>query len=171
MKIICAWCNKTLTEYESPKNMVSHGICADCLRGLVGEGTVVNLRDFLDRLEFPVLVTDGSVKIQRANRMAERAFGRLASEMENATVGFAIECLSAQAPGECGRSGNCAGCALRQTIMDTNADGQPRYGIYSENSVLTPNGATPKRFRFSTTQIGNAVILAIEEIEDLPATS
>ena len=171
MKVVCAWCHKVLMEYESPKEMVSHGICPECLRGVLGGDAVVNLREFIDRIEFPVLVTDGSMRIQRTNRTAENAFGHPASEMESSRVGFAIECQSAQEPGGCGRAEQCAGCVLRRTIAATHADGLPRYGVYSENVVLTSEGAAPKRFRFSTTQIGDAVILAIEEIEKLLAAS
>lgn len=171
MKIVCAWCQKILTEYESPTNMVSHGICPECLRGLTGEGTVVNLRDFLDRLGFPVLVTDRSVMVQQANRMAERVFGRPASQLQNAGPGMAIECHNARAFGQCGKSEHCAGCILRRTIMETHGDGRPRYSVYSQNDILTPEGAKPKRFRFSTTQIGDAVMLSIEDIQDLPAAS
>jgi len=171
MRIICAWCHKVMKEYESPQSTVSYGICPECLRGVSGGGTEIKLRDFLDRLEFPVLLTDKSVVVQGANRIAERTFGRPASRLENVAAGVVIECYHAQAPGECGKTEHCAGCVLRQTIMDTHADGRPRYGVYSENEILTPQGAKPKRLRFSTTRIGNAVMLAIEEIQDLSIAS
>lgn len=168
MKIICGWCNKVLVQEEKPNDVISHGICPDCLYGLNG-GSVTNFRDLIDQLEFPVLVTDGSIAIQRANRTAERAFGRPAFEMENSTLGFAIECLHAQEPWECGRTEHCAGCLLRQALLETHADGQPRHGMYSENEIVTPQGAVPKRIRFSTNPVGGAVILAIEEIKSLDA--
>jgi PAS domain-containing protein len=170
MKIICAWCGKFLGEEEHPKEMLSHGICPDCLRKL-DAGDVISLRELIDKLEFPVLVTDGTVAIQRANRTAERAFGRPAHEMENSTLGFAIECVHARAPGECGRMEQCAGCLLRQALMETHDDGQPRHGFYSENDILTPQGTRPRRIRFSTNPVGDAVILAIEEIQYLAAAS
>ncbi len=34
MKIVCAWCGKTLQEGKEP---VSHGICADCAKTLKEE--------------------------------------------------------------------------------------------------------------------------------------
>jgi hypothetical protein len=163
MKIICAWCGKFLGKEENPKEMLSHGICADCLRRLNG-GNVINLRELIDQLEFPVLVTDGTVAIQRANRMAECMFGRPPLELENATLGFAIECVHAKAPGECGREKQCAGCVLRQALMETHDDGQPKHGFYSESEMLTPQGTKPKRIRFSTNAVGDSVIVAIEEV-------
>jgi cytochrome c553 len=171
MKVVCAWCHKTLKEYESQRNMVSHGICPDCLRELIG-GTDVNLRDFLDKLDFPVLLTDGTALVQRANRMADVVFGQSTTRMlTNVAIGMAIECLNAQGTGQCGRAEHCAGCVLRETILATHGDGQPRYGMYSQNEVTTALGARPKRFRFSTTRIGDAVMLSVEEILDLAAAS
>jgi len=171
MKVICAWCKKVLAEYATDRDLVSHGICPECLSGLIAAGPLVSLRDFLDRLDFPVLVTDGSVTIQRANRMAERLFGRRDSELDNTDVGCAIECRHAQESGECGRTEYCSGCILRQTLLETHADGRPRYGMYSQQEILTPSGGALKRLRYSTTQIGDAVILAIEEIQELSAAS
>ena len=159
-----------MTEYESRKAEVSHGICPECLRGLLG-GTEISLREFLDTLEFPVLIADKSAMVQQANRTAGRMFGRDASKLENTTVGMAIECFNALVPGGCGTAERCAGCVLRQTLTDTYADGQPRYAMYSKNEILTPQGTKPKRFRFSTTRIGDTVMLAIEEAQDLSAAS
>ena len=171
MKIVCAWCHKVMKEYESHKNLVSHGICPECLRGLIG-ATDINLGDFLDRIDVPVLLTDGAVIVQRANRKAELEFGRQSTKkLTNATVGVAIECLNAQGTGECGRAEKCVGCVLRGTILGTHADGKPRYGQYSQNQVMTPLGAKPKRFRFSTTRVGDAVMLSIEEVLDLATAS
>jgi len=171
MKIVCAWCHKVLKEYESTKEMVSHGICPECLREITEVGTEMNLRDFLDRLGFPVLVIDGAVAVQRVNRTAEQALGRPAPQLENIAAGLAIECQNAHTPEGCGRAEHCAGCILRQTIVGTRVDGRPRYGMYSQHQILTPLGAKPIRFRFSTTRMGEAVMLAIDEFEDLQAAS
>ncbi len=171
MKTICAWCKKVLVEDETHNRAVSHGFCPECLRELATRGGVVSLRDFLDRMDFPVLVTDGSVAIQGANRMAEHAFGRAASELADSDVGFAIECRFAAASGRCGRMEHCGGCVLRRTLAATHADGQPRYGMYSENEVVTADGVMPRSFRFSTTQIGDAVVLAVEAIDEVPTAS
>jgi PAS domain-containing protein len=170
MKVVCAWCKKVLTGDATGGNSVFHGICPECLNRLVSAGPAINLRDLLDRLDFSVVVTDGSVTIQLANRTAEQVFGRTTSELENTDVGFAIECQHAQA-GQCGRTEHCAGCLLRQTLQETYADGKPRYGVYSEHEVLTPEGTVPKRLRFSTTRVGDAVILAIEEGGELSTLS
>ena len=172
MKIVCAWCHKILKEYESHRNIISHGICPECLRGFYLGGTDINLRDILDKLDFPVLLTDGTVVVQRANRMAEIAFRQPSARLTNVTVGAAIECLNAQGSGAMRQDGAMRGmrpAADRDT--DTHADGQPRYGMYSQNQVMTPLGATPKRFPLFHHPGRNAVMLSIEEVLDLSAAS
>jgi transcriptional regulator of aromatic amino acid metabolism len=160
-----------MKEYESHNDMVSHGICPDCLRGLTGVSTEIDLRDFLDKLDIPVLITDGSLAVQQGNRMAEIVFQRSSSYLKRSTVGGLIECYNAQGAGECGRSEQCTGCILRRTIKATHNDGQPRYGTYSDKEVMTPTGVVRKRLLFSTSRVGEVVMLAIEEVQDLQAAS
>jgi hypothetical protein len=57
---------------------------------------------------------------------------------------------------------------LRKTIKETYEDGQPRYGVYSEHELMPANGARARRFRFSATKAGEAVLLAIEEVREVP---
>ena len=71
MKIICAWCHKTLSENPGPKTEVSYGICPDCMENLLGPSRVI-LSEFLNSIELPILVTDEHSEIRQANRAAER---------------------------------------------------------------------------------------------------
>ena len=124
----------------------------------------VNLRDVLNSIDIPILVTDGSVTLLQVNQKAERLLGDSAHKLEMPTIGIAVECRHAGMPESCGGGEHCAGCVLRQTIRDTCADGRPRYGVYSDLEVVVPPGTETKRFRFSTTKMGDAVVLAIEGI-------
>ena len=49
MKTICAWCNKVLTEGDTPDGMLSHGICPDCLEELI-RTPEISLADFLNSI-------------------------------------------------------------------------------------------------------------------------
>ncbi len=170
MKAVCSWCKRALIEDETPNAAVSHGICTDCLNGLSGNSKF-SLAEFLDSIELPVLVTDGGRAIHEVNEAAERILGKSASRLRGSRVGVAIECIHAGIMGECGVSPYCAGCAMRRTIQDTHADGKPRYGEYSQHKLATADGARVVRFRFSTTKMGDLIVLAIEGIEDLPVAS
>jgi PAS domain-containing protein len=167
MKIICAWCNKTLTEDLRPKAEVSHGICRDCMEKMFGPSRVV-LTEFLNSIELPVLVTDENKEIRQANRAAERILARDGRQMQGKRFGVVIECANAELAGECGVSPFCAGCAFRRNIYDTHYDGKPRHGEYSQHKVMTAKGPAARRFKYSTTKNGNSVVVAIEGVEDLP---
>ena len=132
---------------------------------------VLGLADLLAMLDFPVVVTDGAMTIRLVNQTAMQILGKSAWQLEGSTVGMAIECRHVGGKGECGASAHCAGCVLRRSISDTNADGQPRYGEYMQYDVATADGAKARRIKFSTTKMGDAVALAIEEIQDLPAVA
>jgi nitrogen fixation/metabolism regulation signal transduction histidine kinase len=170
MKTVCAWCGKVMIEDEAMYAALSHGICADCLHELLGDSQR-GLVDLLNSIEFPVLVTDETRAIRQVNRRAERMLGKPAQQLEGSTVGMAIDCVHAGIMGECGLNDYCAGCVLLRTIGNTHTDGQPRYGEYMQYDVATADGAKARRIKFSTTKMGDAVALAIEEIQDLPAVA
>jgi hypothetical protein len=127
---------------------------------------VLGLADLLAMLDFPVVVTDGAMTIRLVNQTAMQILGKSAWQLEGSTVGMAIECRHVGGKGECGASAHCAGCVLRRSISDTNADGQPRYGVYSDPEWAMATGTKADLYRFSTTKMGDAVVLALEEIPD-----
>ncbi|HUJ44081.1 MAG TPA: PAS domain-containing protein [Opitutaceae bacterium] len=166
MKVVCAWCQKVLQDDAAPDADVSHGICLECRKKVMGEATT-NLHDFLNDLAFPVLATDGDRVILAANHAAERLLGKSASQMNGARVGMAIECYYAGMPGGCGKTAQCRGCALRQNIADTYADGQPRYGVYVEKRVVDGPGSKMVQFKFSTQKVKGTVVLLIEQLKEI----
>jgi nitrogen-specific signal transduction histidine kinase len=168
MKVVCAWCQKVLQDDASAEAEISHGICVECRNKVMGEATT-SLRDFLNDLEFPVLATDGDQVVLAANRAAERTLGKSATRMSGTRVGMAIECYYAGMPGGCGKTAQCRGCALRQNIADTYADGQPRYGDYVEKRNVNGLGSKMVQFRFSTQKINETVVLLIEQLKELDA--
>lgn len=168
MKVVCAWCHKVLADDASDDAEVSHGICTECRKRVTG-GTTTSLKDFLNDLEFPVLATDGDRVVLAANRAAEKILGKSATRMTHARVGMAIECYYSGMPGGCGKTAQCRGCALRQNIADTYADGQPRYGVYVEKRIVNGMGFKMVQFKFSTQKVGEAVVFLIEERKELDA--
>lgn len=166
MKLVCAWCQKLLVDDTSGDTRISHGICEDCLRKALGD-TAISLSDFLNGLEFPVLVTDQDMGVVEANHAAGKILGKPASRMKHTSAGVAIECYYAGLPDGCGKTPQCRGCALRQNITDTYADGQPRYGRYAQLQIVAGNSPKMVQFHFSTQKVGELVMFAIEEIKDL----
>jgi PAS domain-containing protein len=170
MRTVCAWCNKVLIEDDATYAALSHGICTDCLRDMLGDSQR-SLVDLLNSIEFPVLVTDETREIRQVNQQAERMLGKPAEQLEGSTVGMAIECVHSGIMGECGLNDYCAGCVLRKNISDTHVDGQPRYGEYLQQNLAMGVGMKDRKIRFTTTKMGDAVVLVIEEIQDIPSVS
>ena len=129
--------------------------------------TAVSLTDFLNELEFPVLVTDRDWVVIEANHAAGKILGKPASQMKQTPGGVAIECYYSGLPDGCGKTPQCRGCALRQNITDTYADGRPRYGLYAQQQIRANDARKMVQFRFSTQKVGEMVMFAIEEIKDL----
>ncbi|MFA5056818.1 MAG: hypothetical protein WC485_01780 [Opitutaceae bacterium] len=161
MKVVCAWCQKLLVEDAAKDAKISHGICEDCQRRMLGGS--VRFGDFLDRLDFPVLVTDRNLQVVEANRAAATIAGSSRTRLKAGSTGMAIECYNAGLPGGCGQTPHCHGCALRKTIADTHADGQTRSAVYIVPQA--PDGSRGKilQFRFFTQKVGDSVMVVIEE--------
>ncbi len=166
MKTLCAWCSKVLTEDKSANAPVSHGICSDCLKKMLGQ-TRLGLADFLNSIEVPVLLLDENRALRQINETAEKFMGKFVYKLDGSKLGLAIECLHVGVMGECGVSAYCGGCAFRRTIRDTHSDGLPRYGEYSQQTISAADGPKERRFRFSTSRIGDMVLVAIEGVQDL----
>jgi PAS domain-containing protein len=166
MKIVCAWCQKTLSPGE-PGDDVSHGICPDCMAGLLTKPQIT-LRDLLDRLDIAVIAVDANAAIQLANAAAERVLGWKMSDLQGTLAGNVIECVNAANPEGCGKHVNCAGCAIRGTVTATFADGQPRTGVEAMQWVLQNGRLTRVQFRISTEMARDVVLLIIEDVRPLP---
>jgi hypothetical protein len=130
----------------------------------------LGLADLVAMLEFPVVVTDGRMTILMVNPKAAHILDNSGWPFEGPKVGIEIECRHVGEHGECGASPHCAGCVLRRSIGETGADGQQREGVYSDPGWRSADAATAGLFRFSTSKMGDAVVVALEEIKDSPAS-
>ncbi len=163
MKVVCAWCQKTLQEPPDGEPGVSHGICEDCLHRVMGTRPR-ELGELLRTLEVPVMVLDSRSRVVDMNESAEKALGTSRAAAVGALTGPAISCYNAGLPGGCGLSEHCPGCALRQKLAATHADGQPRFGQISEHDIVRDGRSRTVRFRFSTHKAGDLVMLLLEEV-------
>lgn len=159
-----------MVEDDSPVAAVAHGICSECVKQLL-RLSEVNLSDVLDSIDVPIIVTDAAMTLLLVNQKAKCLLGNSAYQLEMPTVGIAIECRNAGLLGSCGEGEPCAGCILRRAIRDTRVDGRRRYGVYSDLEVAMTPGTEKKRFRFSTTRMGDAIVLAIDGIVNLATES
>lgn len=126
VKVICAWCNKTITEGLS--DIVSHGMCSDCYSKMNSKSPM-GLKDFLDKLVVPVLVVQDSGRTLYANNAAEALLGKNYDEINGELGGDVFECTHSKKPGGCGGTTHCKACTIRQSVEHTFQTGESLYDI------------------------------------------
>lgn len=68
MRRVCAWCGKELSAGDHRHDdVISHGICTDCMEHFASGTRVLSLREYLDKLDVPVVVVDDDLRILTAN--------------------------------------------------------------------------------------------------------
>jgi hypothetical protein len=69
MKVICSYCRTSLGEKEPlDSDLVSHGMCEECVEYFTRQWDGLPLGEYLDRFESPVLVVDKDCRILAANQ-------------------------------------------------------------------------------------------------------
>ena len=166
MQTICAWCNTTLGALGGdPTAPISHGICTECRDHFFGNGVgVPTLEEFLDRLDAPVLVVDGDGVVLTANQGARELVQKSASAIRGHLGGEVMECAYARLPEGCGRTVHCEGCAIRNTVMATHADGVERVGVEAFQDLSGLEGVQRMRILITTEKVGPSVLLRIDSI-------
>ena len=170
MKVVCAWCQKTIQEGPEAEAEVSHGICEECARRVRGAGAK-SMAEFIRTVGIPVMVLDGDFKVVDMNDLAENALGTTRADSQGSSVGTTISCQSAGLPGGCGNSETCPGCQLRRHLLATYADAQPRFSQVSRHELATDGAPRSLQIRFSTGKIGGVVLLLLEDVAKAGAAS
>ncbi len=170
MRRVCAWCGAAMEEGQDPSDpVITHGICPTCSEHFFGELDSPSLGRFLDQLAAPVLLVDGAGVVRSANRLAQHLLGKNLPQIQGFRGGDVLECAYAQLPGGCGETEHCLGCAIRATVMETFATGEPRDRVPAVQEIRTAAGVDKVRFRITTEKAGATVLLRLDEMEALPA--
>jgi len=165
MKVVCAWCNKTLSPGE-PDGQISHGVCADCAAKMTPSRRL-SLDQLLDRLHLPAIAVDINLSVTCANHAAEKILGTQGTLIQGRLVGDVIECAYAATPEGCGRTVHCAGCTIRRMATATFEDGKSRCSVEADQDVLRNGIVVPTRYTISTQKFGDVVLVIIEDIKRL----
>jgi PAS domain-containing protein len=166
LKSVCAWCGALLYVEDVPgvgTEAVSHGMCATCSDWFLSRSPPKSVEEFVDSLAVPVLVIGADDMVAFGNRTACRMLNRDLSTVVGKRGGDVIECVHAREPGGCGQTVHCKGCAIRRTIMDTFASGEPHDSVEAYNQVETSQGIRKVRYLLSTRKVAGVVLLRIEE--------
>lgn len=163
---VCAWCTKSLGKVDcdpDPRYPITHGICESCSRRVLEAGAGVPLQDFLDGIDVPILLISDDLRVTLANRRAREALGREFPVYAEVKAGDAIECVNARAPGGCGSTPACGGCAIRAAVRATYETGRPCAGVRAEPTVRRGAGAVKLSLKVTTEKVGDCVMLSLDE--------
>jgi hypothetical protein len=164
MKTICSFCNTIIRAGDSPDGPVSHGICRPCYdRILANNG--FNVRKYLDLLDAPVFLVDDDVNILAANALAIAAVKKPVVQVREKICGKVLDCINANLPEGCGRTGFCPDCTIRSTVNETYATGHQvnrRPAVFCRR---TGGKEETMSLLVSTRKDGGIVLLRLEPVE------
>lgn len=165
MRHVCAWCGAKLSDdTEGNDQEISHGICPSCRKFFLANVRDVTMGDFLDRMNYPVLVVDDDVRAVDGNSIALDFIGKSKEDIVGYHGGDLFECAYARLPGGCGRTEHCRGCAIRKTVGDTYLTGEPKFDVPCYLQRHTPDGEKWIRFLISTVRLKNLVLIKVSEV-------
>ena len=166
MKRMCAWCGMdmgTLPSEVMSENVITHGICLECVNKVLAEyGT--ETRTFLNRLAEPVVIVDGTGSVKTANKQAQSLLQKELPDIEGYRGGEVFQCIHAELPEGCGNTVHCSGCTIRRTIMDTYKSGKPHLKTPAYLNRGTPDNYRKVDFLISTEKVGGVVLLRIDNV-------
>ena len=164
MKRICAWCGEALRVLGSEldaQDIITRGLCKDCRYHLFAQ-MGMPLSEYLDGLEVPIIVVDGSGTIKTANQRARFFLKKDLPMIEGFEGGDVFECVNAQLPEGCGKTIHSIGCTIRRTVMETFSTGRSRLRVPARLNHATPGSTENIQFLISTEKAGDAVLLRID---------
>lgn len=161
MRYVCSFCN---TEYAPPvgdDEIISHGICKSCYnRAKASLG--VDLREFLDMLDHPVILVDHDARVLSSNEEAALMVGKDQAELIGKLGGEVFECENAFLAEGCGKTVHCSGCVIRNSVNETFLTGEPvncRPATLNQGVI---GFSLPIELMISTRKSGDIVLLMVE---------
>ncbi len=171
MKRICAWCKVALGSFHLKEDSLidipeeTHGICQNCSASFISNGRGQDFLDYIDSLPTNILVVDENARAIHANTMNLLALGKDLSEVRDKLGGVIFNCEYSHLPGGCGNTLHCPQCVIRNAVIGTMSDSQPRSDIRADLYQRQPDGNNVWfSVIFSTEKAGSVVLMRINAI-------
>lgn len=125
MKVACSYCQAMLRDKEPLDDpTTTHAICGACFEHYAPQWDGQSLGEFLDRFDSPVVAVDEDSRVLAINQSAAEHYGIEQRDAAGLLGGEAFECAHARLPGGCGQTIHCKGCAIRNTVAETQRSGR-----------------------------------------------
>lgn len=171
MRDICAWCGKEIGETkvdEVSGEAITPTVCADCLRDIYSQPTGEPLRQFLKRIDAPVLVISETGTVLTANLPVFDLLGKNLSDIEGLPGGDVFECAYAKLPEGCGNTVHCSGCTIRMRVSETFETGKRFTKVPAYLRSGDPSAPGRIDLTISTERVEGIVLLRIDAGGGLP---
>jgi PAS domain-containing protein len=160
MKIICSFCRADLGEKEPfDVDSVTHGMCDACADHFGRQWAGLDLGEYLDRFDRPVLAVSQDGRIVAANQLMADMLGKSERRLFGLLGGEAMECRFARLPEGCGNTIHCKTCTVRNTVMGVLETGEPREGV----SAYVDQGDRRVGLTISAYKRDRFVLLVVDE--------
>ena len=164
MKVVCSYCRKHMGDKEPlDRDDVSHSMCEGCSAHFEPQWEGMTWTDYLDSIERPAAIVDSDGRLLACNAAAERMLGRKIQEMRGLLGGEFMECRWARLPEACGKTVHCPSCAIRRTVEETLATGQPRDRVPTVLSRLDESGPADLELVISTSLAADGMVRIVVE--------
>lgn len=164
MERVCSWCQQHMGSLPEAGHGTTHGICPIC-RFHIYASRGMEIHEYLEGLEFPILLVDGEGTVSSANRAARQMMGKDFDRINGLPPGNIFECPHSYLPGGCGNTEHCKKCGIRGALVETMKTGVGRDSVWVELAQRQVNGAERTlALRVSTETQQGVVMLRIEEV-------
>ncbi|MBB6479992.1 hypothetical protein [Spirochaeta isovalerica] len=163
MKIECAWCGKSMGEKALHVEGTSHSMCEDCASDLLSR-PIGSIRDYLDRLEYPVLLIDSETNMKAENTRLKELTGKEPELIEGYKGGDVFNCIHHSKPGGCGKTIHCKVCTIRNAVEETFNTGNPCIDVKATLKVYVEDAEQHVSSFITTHKVGDFVLLAIKDL-------
>lgn len=163
MRHICAFCKKELAPPDGDDEKVSHGICTPCYNHAKAS-LGVDLKEFLNMLDYPVLLVDNDVRVLSSNIKAAQFTEKSQEVMTGQYGGEVFECEHAKLPEGCGKTVHCSACVIRNSVNEAY-----QTGAYIERRPATLHQGIPGHsdsvdLLITARKAGDVVLLVVEPV-------
>jgi PAS domain-containing protein len=164
MKIVCSFCRKDMGEKEPLSwGETTHSICDECRSYFEPQWQGMTWSDFLEGIDRPAVIVDRDARLLACNGAAEKMLGRNAETGRGLLTGEFMECRWARWPEGCGLTVHCAACAIRRTLVDTLATGQPHLRVPAVLNRLDQSGPADLNLVISTSLGADGLVRIVVE--------
>jgi PAS domain-containing protein len=160
MKITCSFCRADIGEKEPlDDDSVTYELCDACADHFARQWDGLELGEYLDRFDQPVLAVNQDGRIVAANRPMADMLGKSERQIFGLRRGEAMECRYARLPEGCGDTVHCEICSVRNTVLEVLETGESREQV----PAYVDRGAYRVPLTISAYERDGIVLLVIDE--------